>query len=246
MAKVVESIGKTYDEALKSGLEQLGLTEDDVTIEIIKDQSQAKKSFFSILEPRQVKLLITEKTSGKHQSHSKESNNNIEKASKEPVKEKVIVELDNETVEKATVKINEFLDDYFKVMQLDLTKETKYENGYFYVTISGDNAGLIIGYRGETMEALQTLVSAVANKDCEQRIRVILDSENYREKRTNSLKGLAVKEADIVVKKKKNFTFEPMTAFERKAIHTALQNHPKVTTFSVGEEPYRKVVIALK
>ena len=89
-------------------------------------------------------------------------------------------------------------------------------------------------------------IEAVLNKNSDQRIRVIIDSENYREKRTNSLKGLALKEADIVVKKKKNFTFEPMTAFERKAIHTALQNHSKVTTYSVGEEPYRKVVISLK
>ena len=245
MAKVVESIGKTYDEALKNGLEQIGLTEDDVNIEIVKDASQTKKSFFSILEPRQVKLLITEKVSQK--SNSKRANNDKkENIEKEIKKEKVIVELDSETVEKATKRIDEFLDEYFKTMQMELTKEIKYENGYFYVTLSGENAGLIIGYRGETMEALQVLVSAVANKDCEQRIRVILDSENYREKRTNSLKGLAIKEADIVAKKRRNFTFEPMTAFERKAIHTALQNHPKVTTYSVGEEPYRKVVIALK
>lgn len=245
MAKVVESIGKTYEEALKSGLEQIGLTEENVTIEIIKDASQTKKSFFSILEPRQVKLLITEKVSQKNSSRHN-STEKKEIVEKEPKKEKTIVELDSETIEKATNKIDAFLDEYFKAMKMDLNKEIKYENGYIYVTLSGESAGLIIGYRGETMEALQVLVSAVANKDSEQRIRVILDSENYREKRTNSLKGLAIKEADIVVKKKRNFTFEPMTAFERKAIHTALQNHPKVTTYSVGEEPYRKVVISLK
>lgn len=231
MAKVVESIGKTYDEALKNGLEQLGLTEEQVNIEIVKDASAAKKSFFSILEPRQVKLLISEKAGVKHE---------------EAKKEKQIVELDEATVTTAKAKIDAFLKEYFEAMQVSLKSETKYENGYIFVTISGDSSGLIIGHRGETLEALQVLLSAVLNKNSDQRIRVIIDSENYREKRTNSLKGLALKEADIVVKKKKNFTFEPMTAFERKAIHTALQNHSKVTTYSVGEEPYRKVVIALK
>ncbi len=245
MAKVVESVGKSYEEALNNGLSQLGLTEDQVNVEIVKDESGVKKSFFSILEPRQVKLLISEKVTQKSQSHA---NKNDSKApvQKEIPKEKEIVELEPENVEKATAKINGFLDEYFKTMQLDISKDVKYEKGYFYVTLTGESSGLIIGYRGETLEALQILVSTIANKGIEQRVRVIIDSENYREKRMNSLKGLALKEAEIVVKRKKNYTFEPMSAFERKAIHTALQDHPKVTTYSVGEEPYRKVVVALK
>ena len=245
MAKVVESVGKTFDEALKNGLEQIGLTEDEVNIEVVKDESNAKKTFFSLLEPRQVKLLISEKTSQRNQSY----NNRI--PSKPPVqkeipKEREIIELEPDVVEKAISQINSFLDDYSNAMGIELEKEVKYEKGYFYVTLSGDSAGLIIGYRGETLEALQLLLTTVANKGIEQRIRVIIDSENYREKRMNILKGLALKEAEIVVQKKKSYAFEPMSAFERKAIHTALQDHPKVTTYSVGEEPYRKVVVALK
>ncbi len=231
MAKVVESIGKTYDEALKSGLEQLGLTEDDVNIEIVKDANASKKTFFSILEPRQVKLILTEKSKPKKEAAHEE---------------KEIEELDDATVETAKGKIQAYLKEYFEAMGLELTSDVKYEKGYFFVNIAGESSGLIIGHRGETLEALQVIVSAVVNKGSEKRIRVILDSENYRDKRVNSLKGLALKEADLVVKKKKNYTFEPMTAFERKAIHSALQNHSKVTTYSVGEEPYRKVVIALK
>ena len=231
MAKVIESIGKTYDEALRNGLEQIGLKEDDVTIEIVKDANAAKKSFFSILEPRQVKLLITEKTNSKAENSHKE---------------KEIVELDKDTINIATEKINSFFDEYCKAMDVELERSIKYEDGYIFITLAGESSGLIIGHRGETLEALQVVVSAVVNKGSDKRIKIIIDSENYREKRANSLKGLALKEADIVVKKKKNFTFEPMTAFERKAIHTALQNHPKVTTHSVGEEPYRKVVITLK
>ena len=235
MAKVIESIGKTYDEALKNGLEQIGLTEDDVNIEIIKDANQAKKSFFSILEPRQVKLLITEKT------HTKSTQNADNKH-----EEREIVELDEDTIKAAEEKIDRILNEFYKNIGLDLKHEFKYDKGIIYITISGEGTGLIIGYRGETLEALQTYVSAIVNKDSSTRVRLVFDSENYREKRANSLKGLALKEADIVVKKKKSYTFEPMTAFERKAIHTALQNHPKVTTHSVGEEPYRKVVISLK
>lgn len=235
MAKVIESVGKTYDEALKNGLEQIGLTEDDVNIEIIKDANQAKKSFFSILEPRQVKLLITEKT------HSKSTQNADNKH-----EEREIVELDEDTIKAAEEKIDKILNEFYKNIGLDLKHEFKYDKGIIYITISGEGTGLIIGYRGETLEALQTYVSAIVNKDSSTRVRLVFDSENYREKRANSLKGLALKEADIVVKKKKSYTFEPMTAFERKAIHTALQNHPKVTTHSVGEEPYRKVVISLK
>ena len=235
MAKVVESIGKTYEEALKTGLEQIGLTEEQVNIEIVKDTQAAKKSFFSILEPRQVKLIISEKNT---RSNSKSNENaHIEKE---------IVELDNDTVEKAKSKMEAFLQEFFKEMQIDIKTEYKYEKGFIYVNLIGDGSGLIIGHRGETLEALQTLVTALVNKDNDVRVRVVFDSENYREKRAKSLAGLAIREAENVVRKKRSFTFEPMTAFERKAIHTALQDHPKVETHSVGDEPYRKVVISLK
>ncbi len=239
MAKVVEVIGSTYEEALNKGLEQLGLTEDKVDVEIVKDSSQAKKSFFSILEPRQVKILISEKSEGP-KSQKREQSPVVER----PVKE--IVELDEQTIEAAKSKITAFLDNYYKAMGMELKTSFDYKEGYIRVTIEGENTGLIIGHRGETLEALQALVTTIVNKDSSERIRLIFDSENYREKRTNSLKGLALREAEQVVRTKRSYTFEPMTAFERKAIHTALQNHPKVTTQSIGEEPYRKVVISLK
>lgn len=230
MAKVVESIGKTYEEALKSGLEQIGLTEDEVNIEIVKSAT-AKKSFFSILEDREVKLLITEK--------NKSKSNEVEH------KEKEIVELDENTINEAKLKIEAFLNEYIKIMELELSFDIKYEKGIIYITLDGENSGIIIGHRGETLEALQTYTSALVNKDSETRIRLIFDSENYREKRAKSLAGLAHREAEKVIRTKRSYTFEPMTAFERKAIHTALQNNNKVTTHSIGEEPYRKVVIEL-
>ena len=90
------------------------------------------------------------------------------------------------------------------------------------------------------------MVANIANKNRETRVRVIVDAENYRKKREKTLEELAQKVANTVVSKRKSITLEPMVAFERKVIHETLQNHPKVKTLSVGEEPYRKVVISLK
>lgn len=230
MAKVVEGVGKTYDEAVKNGLDKIGLNENEVTIEIVKEP---KKTFFSILEPRQVKVTITEKE-------------NIKKTNENAEKRKEVVELNKDDLEMIENKIKGFLNDYLSKLEVDLQIEMKYENGILYVSINGESSGLIIGHRGDTLEALQILVSAIANKGRQDYLKVIIDSENYREKRTNSLKELALRQANQVIKKRKSHTFEPMSAFERKAIHTALQDHPKVKTHSVGEEPYRKVVISLK
>ena len=230
MAKVVEGVGKTYDEAVQNGLDKIGLSKDEVTIEIVKEP---KKTFFSILEPRQVKVTITEKEK-------------VRKTNENPEKAKEIVPIDKNELEAIENKIRAFLNDYLEKLEVDLAVEMKYENGILYVSINGEASGLIIGHRGDTLEALQILVSAIANKGRQDYLKVIVDSENYRDKRANSLKELALRQANQVIKKGKSHTFEPMSAFERKAIHTALQDHSRVKTHSVGEEPYRKVVISLK
>ncbi len=233
MAKVVESVGSTYEEALRKGLEELNLKEEEVTVEIVKDAT-AKKTFFSILEPREVKLLITEKTNGKKQHASAE------------YKEKEVIELDEATINSTKEKIDSFLKEYIEKMQLDLSYNISYSKGYIYINMDGESSGIIIGHRGENLDALQVYVTALVNKESESRVRLVFDAENYREKRTKSLAGLANREAERVIRTRKSFTFEPMTAFERKAIHTALQNNNKIETHSIGEEPYRKVVIALR
>ena len=146
-------------------------------------------------------------------------------------------------IEKAEQDIKEFLDNF-------LTKETKYEvkinNFDIYVDMNGENLNYLIGYRGETINAIQTILTAIANKKSTQKIRVYLDIAGYREKRIKTLEDLAEKLARTVERTKKSVTLEPMTAYERKIIHTKLQNNSKVKTFSKGEEPYRKVVISLK
>ena len=235
MARVIESIGNTYDEALRKGLEELNLSEDEVNIEVIKEQN---KAFFSILEKRTVKLRLTEKNPKNNNSYETSNENNVTKSRPEVV-------LDEETIKATKIKINSFLDDYFEKLGVDLKASSEYKDGIFFTDIKGESTGLVIGHRGENLEALQTITSAVVNNNNENKIRLVLDSENYREKRANSLKQLALKEAEQVIRRKKSYTFEPRSAFERKAIHTALQNNKRVSTHSIGEEPYRKVVITL-
>lgn len=112
--------------------------------------------------------------------------------------------------------------------------------------VNGDDIGIIIGRRGETMDSLQYLTSLVVNKGFEDYKRVILNVENYREKREETLVKLANRLAEKVVKYKKPVTLEPMNPYERRIIHSTLQGHKLVETYSVGEEPRRKVVITLK
>lgn len=139
--------------------------------------------------------------------------------------------------------INEFLTKIAGFMDITLTNKIEEKDGRISVNMEGNDMGLLIGYRGETLEALQTILGVVANKGAEEYVRIDLDAENYREKRKETLKNLASKKAYEAVKYNKNITLEPMNAYERRIIHMALQENDKVTTYSIGEEPYRKIVI---
>lgn len=223
MEKTVRTEGKTTTEAIEKGLKELGVSKDKVEIKVLEEE---KRSFYSILSPRVVKVELTLK-------EDKKEKNKEEKKHNENIQE----------IEKAEQDIKEFLDNF-------LTKETKYEvkinNFDIYVDMNGENLNYLIGYRGETINAIQTILTAIANKKSTQKIRVYLDIAGYREKRIKTLEDLAEKLARSVERTKKSVTLEPMTAYERKIIHTKLQNNSKVKTFSKGEEPYRKVVISLK
>lgn len=129
-------------------------------------------------------------------------------------------------------------------MEVDITAKTGAES--VDVEMAGEHMGIVIGKRGDTLDALQYLTSLVVNHESEERVRVILDTENYREKRHSALLALSKRLADKVYKTGRKYTLEPMNPYERRIIHSSLQGSDKVTTFSVGEEPYRKVVIAPK
>jgi spoIIIJ-associated protein len=112
--------------------------------------------------------------------------------------------------------------------------------------ISGKGCGILIGRRGETLDALQYLTSLVVNRECAEYRKVTIDIENYRKKREEALVRLAKNLADRAVQNKKNITLEPMNPYERKIIHSTLQNNKYVETYSIGDDPNRKVVIALR
>lgn len=143
--------------------------------------------------------------------------------------------------------VKEFLDSVIEKMDLKVNYELTQEGDLLKVDFSGYNVGLLIGRRGENLDSLQYLCNLVANKfSAKEHVRVLLDAENYRSKREESLRQLAYKMAKKVVETGKDIALEPMSSYERKIIHLALQDNPDVETYSLGEEPYRKVIIALK
>ena len=229
MEKTVKAEGKTTTEAIEKGLKELGVSKDKVEIKVLEEE---KRSFYSILSPRVVKVELTLK---------EEKEEKIVK--NEKVKEEKKHNENIEEIENAVEEINEFLNMFLKEKEKFETKVKEFD---VYVDINGENLNYLIGYRGETINSIQTILTAIANKKSTQKIRVYLDIAGYREKRVKTLEDLAEKLARTVERTRKSVTLEPMTAYERKIIHTKLQNNSKVKTFSKGEEPYRKVVISLK
>jgi spoIIIJ-associated protein len=139
-----------------------------------------------------------------------------------------------------------FLIDVFFKMDVKVDIEAEEDSEAILLKIQGKDSGIIIGRRGETLDALQYLTSLVVNRDKEGYKRVTIDIENYRQKREETLVRLANRLAERVVRYRKNVTLEPMNPYERRIIHSSLQNNRFVETYSVGEEPNRKVVISLK
>lgn len=137
----------------------------------------------------------------------------------------------------------DFLTSLLDKMGINSKLSIKLKQNSLYIDMSGKEMALLIGRRGQTLDSIQYLVSLVVNKDREEYLRVILDTENYRQKRKDTLEKLAFKLANRAKKIKKDITLEPMNPYERRIIHSALQNNKFVSTRSEGEEPYRKVVI---
>lgn len=139
-----------------------------------------------------------------------------------------------------------FLSKIFELTGEEVNVETTTEGDTLKVNLSGPDMGIVIGKRGETLDALQHLTSLVVNRGDNEFMKISLDAENYREKRNEALESLAHKLANKVMRTRRSTTLEPMNAYERRIIHAALQDHESVTTYSVGQGINRKVVIALK
>lgn len=230
MDNSIISEGKTTNEAIENGLKKLNVSKNMVDIKVLENEE--KRSFFSILAPRVVKVQLTLK-----------ENKHEENASKKDKKE---IELSIEEQEKAKNNVEKFLKEFFEKVQNDAEYSVEAVSTGLNVNINNSNLGFLIGYRGETLYAFQNILTAVASKDIENRVRVILNIEGYKEKRQKALEDLAEKIEKTVIKTKKSVTLEPMQAYERKIIHTKLQDSDMVETRSIGEEPRRKVVISLK
>lgn len=231
MPKTIISEGKTTAEAIEKGLKELHTTKDKVEIKVLEEEN--KRSFFSILAPRVIKVEICMK---------EEKDTNINK------KKERTYQITEEELQKAHENIERFINAFLSSQKLEelVNYEIINKEGIIEVDLNGENISYLIGYRGETLNSLQTIISAVANKGLESKCKVILDIEGYRAKREKTLEELAEKIARTVIKTKKSVTLEPMSAYERKIIHSKLQNSNKVKTYSIGEEPRRKVVISLK
>lgn len=227
MEKTIVVEGKTSTEAIDKGLRELKCRREDVEIKILENGE--KRSFYSILEPRVVKVELTLK--------------NGLKATK--INEKKYKEASIEDINKCKENIDKFLKEFSNMVE-ELEYEIKQEKDTLEIIISGESSKSLIGYRGETINALQNLFSAIGNKDVSNRVRILVDIGGYKEKRANSLKELARKLEKTVKRNGKKIILEPMTSYERKIIHTELQDSEFVITYSIGEDPRRKVVIEKK
>ena len=171
-----------------------------------------------------------------------------EKAAPAPKKKAVIPQLTDEKIAEIKKAAHDFLVGVFKTMDMnvEISEEYQKETGILTVNMEGDDMGVLIGKRGQTLDSLQYLVSLVVNKDVDGYIHVKADTENYRERRKKTLENLAKNIAFKVKRTRQPVALEPMNPYERRIIHSALQDEKFITTYSEGEEPYRKVVVALK
>ena len=224
MSNLIISEGHTTSEAIEKGLKILNTTREKVDIKVLEEE---KRSFFSILEPRIVKVEMK----------LKENHENI--VDKEAVSE--------DEIKKVQEGIKSFIYDIFGKMKINNFKFNMfYKNEYLNIIIEGENVNHLIGYRGETLNALQTIISSYVSSTLHSRVKVVIDINNYKEKRRVVLEDLAVKMANKAIKTKRNVTLEPMQPYERKIIHSKLQNNSKVRTHSIGENQNRRIVIELK
>ncbi|MDR0838686.1 MAG: protein jag [Oscillospiraceae bacterium] len=206
MIKTLQKSAKTEEEALRLALEELGLTRDDVSVEIVE---RAKSGFLG--------LGATPAT----------------------------ISVSYEVADVKTDRVREFLAGLIERFGAQADIEASDEvDGTVSVVLSGSEPGALIGRRGETLDAIQHLTNYAVNRGGGGRLRINIDAENYRQRRGDTLEALAAKTAAKVLKYRRSITLDPMNAYERHVIHTALQENEGVSTHSVGSEPNRRVVVA--
>ena len=269
-----EKWGVDVEEAVKLALDDLQLTRDEVDVTVLEEPSRGffgigsklakvrvekKKVPVQEVEKVQEKPAKPLKQETKAERSKPERERSPKKESSRNKREKTSPKFDSENIKPVIAKEPEenltpctdhaaltFLAEVTKEMGLELNITAKEGKDVLYIDIQGKDSGTIIGKRGQTLDAIQYLTSLVVNKEQSAYTRVVVDAENYRAKREKTLELLASRLANKVVRTKKSVRLEPMNPYERKVIHATLQNHPRVTTRSEGQDPYRRVIIELK
>ena len=232
---------KTVSEAITDACQDLSVTSDRLQYEVIEEGSAGFLGIGS--KPAVIKAKVKEEETAKEIT-SDDSKEVVKEASKETKSDSKST-LDGKYYEDSA---KTFLRDVFAAMKLEVAIIAKFdeEEKNLDIDLSGDDMGMLIGKRGATLDSLQYLVSLVVNKNSEYYIRVKVDTENYRERRKETLENLAKNIAYKVKRTKRPVSLEPMNPYERRIIHSALQNDKYVTTHSEGEDPYRRVIVSLK
>lgn len=249
----IEVTAKNLSDAITEACQKLTVTSDRLYYEVIEEGSSG---FLGIgYKPTVIKAAIKEEVEKEKAAQEKEVKEKEAPVKSEAPKESKTVETvksekTSSPVSDGTLKkrAEVFLKDVFQAMDMTVSVSVKYDaaDQSMDIDLSGDQMGILIGKRGQTLDSLQYLVSLVVNKDSADYIRVKVDTENYRERRKETLENLAKNMAYKVKRTKRPLSLEPMNPYERRIIHSALQNDKYVTTHSEGDEPFRRVVVTLK
>ena len=230
--KTLEIKGKTVEEAIESGLKELSASMENISYEVLQQPSRGFLGVFGV-KPAIVKLSLKEKAVEVKEARIETTNTNLK---------------DKKETSQYEVTAKKFLRDVLNNMNIMCEIHVEDTKEALKVNLVGPDMGILIGHRGETLDSLQYLLSLVVNKEHKDQKykRVVIDTENYRKKREETLIRLANKLASKVKKTGKDVRLEPMNPYERRVIHSALQGSKVILTRSEGEEPYRRVVISLK
>ena len=253
----VEKTAKTVEEAVAAALSELNITAEEAVIEVLEEGKKGLFGFFG----KDAKVRVTAKEVVVEETvvetAAPEAAPVVETVVETEVKEEAPAAVEERAArepkkfvvsDESVAKAREFLQKVFNAMKIDVVME-KFVNkndGSVTFKLHGADMGILIGKHGQTLDSLQYLTNLVANKNSAERVRVIIDVEDYRDRRIETLNRLAYRLADKVKRSGERVALEPMNPHERKIIHMALQNDRRVTTLSEGDEPYRHVVIELK
>ena len=254
----IEVSGKNVDEALTNALIKLETTSDKVEYEVVEKGSSGILGLFNkpaVIRVRKKEIVeVEEKPVQKEEIKPTEEKIREEVKSSQPLQQAEPVQPSEKAPKHVNVMSNDeierrivtFLDEMFKAMELEVKIEVKFDDPECVnVELSGPNMGVLIGKRGQTLDSIQYLTSLVVNKGKEKYVRIKLDTEDYRSRRKETLESLARNIAYKVKRSRRPVSLEPMNPYERRIIHPTLQNDKFVSTRSVGEEPFRHVVVYL-